>query len=341
MKNWLKFTLFSLILSIVLVGLDIFVFTGEMKNSHYKQFFEEEENSLDLIFVGNSTVRNGIIPNQIWNDYNLTAFNVTNSPSHPEVIVLAIDEIARLQNPELVFIDITGLAFQNEDIQKTYVEEFVGAMPNSAHKEEIKSRYEYFDGEKELFANHNDYRNPEYFNNKAKQNKYLKGFTPKYGTIDVAESTIQLDNTVVELPNDGKKYLKKILDTCAKYPEINFVFGRMPRVITESSVQETYALRSAIPSINEYGYDYLELEQYYDEIGLVSNEDFDDVIHMNYYGAVKFTKFIIPFLKEKYEIGNREHTDSVKENFNKSYKDYHSYMKKMTEKHNKKKEKSH
>lgn len=327
MKDWLKFISFIVVLSIVLLGLDIFVFTGEMKNSRYSQFFNEEENSLDVVFIGNSTVRQGIIPAEIWNDHKITSFNISHSPTHPEVIVLAIDEIARLQNPKLVFIDITGLTYQKEADQESFVKQFVGSMPHSKHKEEIIKKYSYFDGENEIFRNHNDYRNPDYWDLFSKQNKYLKGFTPVYDVADLYPSTIVKDDTIIELPFDGQKYLKRILDTCAKYPEIDFLFGRMPRVLNEGSVKETYMLRSVVPIINEYGYEWVEFEDYIKEIGLISNEDFADSGHLNYNGAIKFTKFLIPFLKDNYDLENQEHAEKVVQKFNQAYKNYNKKVK--------------
>lgn len=328
MKNWIRFISFILITAVVLVLVDSFIFTGEMKGSHYSQFFKEEENSLDVIFIGNSTVRNSVIPTEIWAEHKITSYSITNSPTHLEVIYLAIDEIARLQKPKLVVIDITGLTFQTEETQKSYVKEFIGSIPNSSHKEELKAKYDYFDEEVELFENHNDFRNPHYFNIYSKRNEYLKGFTPKYDAGNFEKSKIIVDDDkVLSLSDDGERYLIKILETCSKHENINFLFIRTPRIITEESIKETYMMRSAIGLINEYGYEYVELEKYYDEIGLKSNEDFADYVHMNYYGALKFTKFIIPFLDEKYNIKGNEYSDSVKNNFDNAYRKYEKKIK--------------
>lgn len=334
MKNWIRFTSFMLILALVLVGMDILVFTGMTNNSRYTQFFKEEENSLDMVFIGNSTVRQGIIPAEIWNEYKITSFNISHSPTHPEVIILAIDEIARLQNPKFVFIDITGLTYQKEEDQESFVEEFVGAMPNSKYKDEIKLRYDYFEKDNEIFKNHNDFRNPEYFNVFAGDNVFLKGFTPVYDVADLAPSTIVKDDTLIELPSDGQKYLKRILDTCDKYPQITFLFGRMPRVLDYGSVGASYMLRSIIPQLNARGYDYVEFENYLEEANLISNEDFADSGHLNYWGALKFSKFIIEFLSEKYELTDNNHNESVVKSFDKQYQ---NYLKKVKNKNLRKK----
>lgn len=330
MKNWLKFTAFIVVLVITLAGLDVFVFTGELKNSHYAQFFAEEDNSLDLVFIGNSTVRSGIIPMEIWNEHKITSFNISNTPTHPEVIILAVEEVMLHHNPKLIFIDITGLTFQGKNDKISYVEDFISAMPNSKHKDELKEKYNNFNKKNELFAYHNDFRNPEYYEySKGNRNKYLKGFAPKKRITALSESTIEIDQQVIDLPQDGKYYLKELLDTCAKYEQVDFIFARMPRVITPESIQETYMLNSAISTINEYGYEYVNFEEYYEEIGLDSTKDFADAIHMNYWGALKFTKFVMPFLKVKYDLKSGNYKDNVIKNFNESYKKYKSEIKQI------------
>ncbi|UKI58853.1 MAG: hypothetical protein L6V81_05760 [Clostridium sp.] len=40
-----------------------------------KGYFNEKENSLDVIFMGNSDTYRGISPMEIWNSYGITSYN--------------------------------------------------------------------------------------------------------------------------------------------------------------------------------------------------------------------------------------------------------------------------
>lgn len=325
MKNLIRLFTFTLLLSLTLICLNYFVFTGEIKNSRYHQFYVEEENSLDVIVIGSSTVRQGIVPAIAWDEYKVTSFNISNSPIHPKVIELAIDEIGRTQSPKVVFIDLTGLTYQTKETEKSYVKEFISAMPNSIYKDKLLEEYqEYFNDEKELFKNHNDFRNYEYFNIFSSQNEYLKGFSAVYDVGVFEKTTLNKeDNKTLNLSSDGLEYFYEIMEVCSKYPHINFLFGVMPKILTEGHIEEIYKLRSIVPILEQNGYKWVEFDEYIDIAGLNPKEDFANRGHLNYSGAQKFTKFFINYLQEIYGnlIGN-EYRDSVVKNFDKATKDY-------------------
>lgn len=325
-KNWLKFGIFALILSAVLVLLDIFVFVETKYETPYGRFYAEAENSLDLVCIGNSTVREGIIPLEAWGNFGITGYNITAYPTHPEVILIAIDEVMRLQKAKVIYIDINGLTYQKEIDQQTFVKDYYNAMPDGEAKEKIKNKYEYLNINEnkifEPFENHNEFRNQEYFLKLISDNQaYLKGYTPKFARY--SQKVQKLDNnSILELPEDGKKYLNKILEECKKYENTNFIFGKMPRFINENNSNETYMLRSAIPLIEENGYTYVEWEKYNEQIGLDCNSDMSDLNHLNFYGAKKFTNFFIDYLDEMFNIANTIHDESTAKNFNECYEKY-------------------
>lgn len=333
MKNLIKFMSFTLILSLSIICLDYFVFTGEIKNSRYHQFFLEEENSLDVVVIGSSTVRQGISPAIAWDEFKVTSFNISNSPIHPEVIKLAIDEIGRTQSPKVVFVDLTGLTYQKEKDEKSFVKDFISAIPNSEYKDTLVAKYEeYFDDEIELFKNHNDFRNPNYFNIFSNQNEYLKGFSPVYDvSVLKGTKTNKEENKTSNLPSDGQKYFEGIMEVCAKYPHINFLFGVMPKYVNEGHAEEIYKLRSIVPTLKKYGHKWVEFDDYTDEVGLLPSEDFADTGHLNYKGATKFTKFFINYIDELYgDVLGNEHSDSVIVNFNKAAKNYKKHISKKS-----------
>ena len=317
----------------VLLLLNTFVFVDFHYGNAYEKFYAEEENSLDLVNIGNSTVRNGIIPAQIWNEHKITSYNITSAPTHPEVICIAINEVATYQNPKVVYIDLQGLTEQKKVDCEHFVTEYVKNMPDGEAKTNLIEQYDFLQKNLskkqnfELFKNHNNYRNNEYmemlFLNSGKEN--LKGFLPFYET--KKQNKYDLDTTkVLELPDDGQYYLLKILETCKQYPDITFVFGKMPRCLNTKIVDQTYMLRSAIPTIEEYGYTYIEWESMVDEIGFDYKKDFRDEHHLNVYGAQKFTTFYANYLIANYGLTATEKTESVKNNFNECYNILTNYI---------------
>lgn len=317
----------------MLVLLDTFVFVPVHYSTSYEKFYAEEPNSLDLVSIGNSTVRNGIIPSKIWNDYGLTSFNICSGPTHLEVIIIAINEVARLQKPQVVYVDLNGLTFQTRDTQNQFVINYVNDMPDCEQKQKLIEEYDYLkDGLKhqdefELFKNHNNFRNLEYYeihlNPIYNENKdaYLKGWVPFKNS--TRQQPFELDKTtVLNLSADGEYYLNRILNTCKQYPDIQFVFGKMPRILNNNIVNETYILRSAIPAIEQAGYKYIEWEDFIEQIGLDGDSDFVDEHHLNMYGAEKFTKYYTEYLINNFSLCVREKSEKTINSFDASYNLY-------------------
>ena len=119
--KWIRLYAFCSFALFVLVLLNTFAFTPVNYDTAYGKFYAEEENSIDFVSIGNSTVRFGISTMEAWNKYGVTSYNICSAPTHPEVIIIAINEIARLQSPKVVYIDLFGLTYQNENDMEHFV----------------------------------------------------------------------------------------------------------------------------------------------------------------------------------------------------------------------------
>lgn len=78
MKNVIKSILSTLIvLGMIILGIVYFADVTERKESREKfaQFYNEEEN-VDVLFVGSSHVLNGIFHMELWNDYGIVSYNM-------------------------------------------------------------------------------------------------------------------------------------------------------------------------------------------------------------------------------------------------------------------------
>lgn len=326
MKNLTRLLFFVIFLGIILVGLNSFVFSKKIVNSAYGAFYQEKENSLDLVFVGSSTVKKGIVNSNIWHDYGFTSYSINRAPTHPEVIKIAIDEIGRTQSPKVVYVDLVSLVYQTKENEEKFVKEYIVDVSDDKVKNELILKYNCLDmlkHEKEIFSGHNNYRDNDYLDGLF-VNKWhkLKGYNPSF------ETSIQVDdyefdyNKVEPLSSDGEQYLIEILKTCKKYPSINFLFGMMPKFINEHDEHEVYMLNYAKTIIESYGYKYINWCLYNQEIGLDASTDMQDLHHMNVYGSIKFTTFFINYLQSNYSLVKENHSESVVKDFNEGYEFY-------------------
>lgn len=353
-KQLIKFFAFMSLALASIILLSTFMFTPlDSKTTAYGAFYTEIENSLDLVMVGSSTVRDGFIPMQAYHEYGITSHSIVSAPTHLEVIEIIIDEIARTQKPKVVYIDLNGLNNQTKDNADSFVKDYYACMPDSDAKKSLAKKYSYLNDsdEWELFPNHNNFRQQVYWEslvyNKKNKMLYTKGYNPN--KITQAQTVEKVDTSkTLPMSDDAKTYLSEILAKCQKYKDINFIFGMMPRYLSStissfdlyqihSPMEAMYIVRSAKEEVEKAGYTYLDFWEeeniLSDKIGLDPKTDQKDAEHLNHRGAKKFTSYFANFLIEKgYLKEPIAHSEEVKEEFDEAYEKYLKIIKPVEKK---------
>ena len=331
-KQVAKIISFTLILGASIVCLDRFLFAnvGDDLNS-YSQFFKEEKDACDVVLVGNSTLREGYIPTQMWHDNHITSRAFSSSPTHPEVIKNAIPEIIKEQHPKIMFVDINGLTFQHEIDSEFFMKQYFKAVINPDHQAELEERYPYLKGEKnkfELFKNHNNFRQQQYWESLVYYGQFkTKGYFPHQVITKVKPQDYDKEMTL-PLPQDGEKYFYEIMDVCEKYKEdVTFIFGKTPRFMTnEEQKKDTYMLRSKRDEIVSRGFIYKDFSENAYDMGLDPNTDFKDYDHLNHLGSLKFTSYFASYIKDELQFIPSEYKEETIENFNNAYDKAEKYL---------------
>lgn len=337
-----KLILFPLILTGCALSMNFLVFAKvDDSLTSYGQFYQEIKDSLDVAFIGNSTLREGFIPLDLWNDYGITSRGLSSSPTHPEVIKNAIPHVIDAQHPKVMFIDINGLTFQQKANAEFFIKQYYSSITNVDYKKDLEEKYSYLKdkGEEfELFKNHNNFRQQQYWESIVYPAQFkTKGYYPN--RIIYKVKTLDTDpNLVMDLPSGGKEYYEDILSVCDTYKdEVKFVFTKMPRFnSTKGQLNETYMLRSIKDDIASRGYTFYDFSEHLDDIGLLPNQDFKDFEHLNHLGAKKFTNYFGKYLTEAINLKVKTHSDEVIDDFNKAYFDTYEFLKKIEDKLNRK-----
>ena len=238
----------------------------------------EQKDSIDVLFVGNSEAYTSVIPNEIWNDYGYTSY-ICGTPHQtlPQTIRF-IHEVCETQRPKIIMLESNSIFMDYK------LSEFTDQFLNSKFKV-----FQYHNRWKTL--KRNDLRPHRKFTNIND----LKGY--EY-TIEIKGLEEEIDDGY---PEDFKNiarintlYVKDIIDFC-NANEIKFVIY--------TAANEKYwnfgthnALQSFCDSNNV---EYLDLNMHKDEVQMdwmTDTSDYGD--HLNYYGALKSTKFIGKYLNE-------------------------------------------
>ena len=124
-----------------------------------------------------------------------------------------------------------------------------------------------------------------------------------------------------DLNPNAERYLREFLDECKECGVENILFVRFPhRVTAEKSIRAFERFNRAARIVEEYGYEYVNLDDYCGEAGIEKPGDFYDTDHMMMSGQMKFTDFLAEYLRERYHLEPTQLTQKQKEEWDECVK---------------------
>ena len=330
-KEIIKLILFPTLLTGAILGLNFGLFARLNDDlTSYGQFYKEEEKCLDVVLIGNSTLREGYVPTSMWHEHQIASRGLSSSPTHPEVIKVAISQVIRYETPSVVFIDINGLTYQHKSDAEFFIKQYYKALPKGEFKSELEAKYDYLstaEDDLELFHNHNNFRQQQYWESLVYPAQFVtKGYYPNKIVYNVNPVSSD-DTTILPLPVDGQEYLVEIIEECKKYPDVKFVLGKMPRYNTSNGdLEATYMLRSVPSYLKDTNIEFKDFTYEAEAMGLDPKTDFKDNEHLNHLGSLKFTDYFASYLLNDLGLVRKERKQETIDNFDKAYNDTLDYL---------------
>ena len=121
------------------------------------------------------------------------------------------------------------------------------------------------------------------------------------------EPTIYTDIEPSPISKEVEEALVSLLEKCDE-EGIEVLFTATPWIIDEKYQKKNLYIKNII---EEKGYKFLDMNQYYEEIGLDFAVDYYDTNHTNTVGAEKVSKFFGQYLLDNYDM-NLEHGEDIK-----------------------------
>ncbi|MDR0384049.1 MAG: hypothetical protein LBH47_01855 [Christensenellaceae bacterium] len=271
---------------------------------HYGGFYMEKENTLDFVCIGSSTVREGFSPTQAEKEFGYKSYNISYSPIHQAIVKIAMQEIVRTQKPKVVYIDVVNLTYieeKNENERKYDArmasEDYIACITN----EGVRKKYY-----KDLGITPDiKYGNPLYsFYNYHNQWRNFEGWDDK-GFVAINRSSTIMPKTdytpePIEISDYNKNMLGFYISYAKEHSEIKWIFGNMPKFITDGLVEQTNKVEWIKQKIRSGGLEFYDFQEYMGEngINLDPKKDFSDGQHMNRHGAEKFTRWWLQHMIE-------------------------------------------
>lgn len=311
-----------------------------------------EENSIKIAFVGSSSSFRYYNPMYIWDEYGITSAAYQNGSLPTELIDNMINYLCDYQSPDLVTIDLRSM-ISDENSQKMLGMTNTNKM-KEAYTDTLKmfpvsnNRYLSIDGtnmfENEKYINffsifHNNNDNFENINYLSSNNfsvsptNFLGSGSNLFKTTDVTKNYVDYTDFDVDTSYELTQLTKNNLDiifNAIEQNNLNVLFTFTPYVISRSSYDPE--IRYAIGQyIMENGYHFYDMRNKFEEIGLETDSDFYDELHVNILGSEKYSQHIMNYIEDNFEI-SKNHSQETTNLWNSHLEQWIPYKEKSLEK---------
>ena len=284
---------------------------------YFTGFYEAEKNSLDIVTMGSSAIYRYFHNPVLWEEYELTSFNMATSDQPIEVLENLVDEVHKTQSPQLFIVETRQFLTSETNegkIDEVALRRVTDNMNYSWNRIDLinktvkdwSSRWTHY---LDIIYYHDNWESfdvhaLEYYDNKEPHR--LNGWR---NVLTVKKQRMPQNKEIKErkkVSPTSESVLRSFLEKC-KEEEIKVLFVASPWKLSENKMKQNNYIGDII---REYGFDFLDCNLLYEEIGLDPKTDFYNKRHTNMWGAEKFTRYVAEYIQNKYAIKG-SHTEGV------------------------------
>ncbi len=307
-KGILRITIFIVLILWMLLHLTYILRTNGDVKDRFVGFYAEKRDTIDAVIIGSSPVAPAFVTPMIYGDMGITMYPLSSNMQRPVAAKYLVEEALKTQKPELIIFEMRMWTSADEDL-----------LGNMAHTREVTDNLKYspnrirainamVDDESDrinyyfdIFKYHSNWKTlflwsqfRTLFYNYPDD---LKGFVVETD-VGPADEPFSVDASVTEaIPPEQEEYLLDLLDYLEEKGQ-RALFVITPYSSTEGEQRRINYLSDLITS---RGYDFLDMNQHLDEIGIDFRTDIRDYgTHVNVVGGEKVTRWFENYLKENY-----------------------------------------
>ncbi|MCR5208412.1 MAG: hypothetical protein K6C14_08060, partial [Eubacterium sp.] len=304
-------------------------------------YYEEEENSLDVVFIGSSTTYAAWNPIIAWKQFGITAYGLT-TPDQPLYAAKYLCKEARKTQPDALYIFnlVTLCQYFDEDPYFAF-HALLDYMPLSWNRIMIAKSicdtmgYEYKDNI-ELFIPlvryHEQWKDwdAKYLNKKLDTVRGVAHYTRFLTKVDDVTENFTYTPDVVDFKPEHETLRTCIKELLAylKEENVNAMFITTP---TAGKEHDVYGyINKAVEMTREAGFTVLDMQsrEKLDEIGIDITRDFYNMSHLNVHGSMKMTKYLGKYIVDEYGFKNKNGDKSYSAGASWDHS-YNNYIKKI------------
>jgi len=289
-------------------------------------FYNQPKDSIDVLFFGTSSFRNGISPLTIWEETGITSNLRATTGQHPIVTYYYFVESLKYQHPKAVFVDGISLFYKFDvDHHESSIRKSVDPLHMSLVKiqliwdiiseSETQSFLSYIFP---LLRYHNrwkeDLKRNDFEYSKIDNFEPFRGqyITRGYRPYSMPDYFTQKTGDSEEYNEKSLIYFKKMIEL-SKKNNIELIFVSLPRT-ANYDFSRHLAIKQLADSYDLQFIDY-NIPDIMNEIKFEPLADFQNETHLNVYGSQKISKHLGAILQEEFNLLDRR-SDSEFEQWN-------------------------
>ena len=318
------------ILVFLIVFINSYIFLSILKKpinyqlDNISGIYAERKNSLDMVYIGGSAAFVYYSPIDAYQKYGIASYDYAVDSIQAEVYPTMIKELLKTQKPKVVVIDARAFQYRektlepNEISYRVFLRGFKYNLDRFNLINKIVPKYlkqGTLTYHLDLGLYHTEESVPSFrktFNIMFDKNKNLdKGFylVPKAVNIYKYDRDTKEE---LKIASESEKLLNELLDYLEER-KVKALFVVSPyQQIKREKMQYNY-IEKIVKSRNQ---DFLDANDYSDQMNLDYRYDFYNGNHVNIYGAEKYTNFLSEYLVKNYNLPDRRGEKEYQDDFN-------------------------
>ena len=325
-RDIIKVGVFVIIFVLSVTALTYILRTNGDTKNRFMGFYAEPKNSLDVILIGSSPTYSSCVFPELYGEYGIKAYPLASNVQRPVAGLYLVKEAQKTQSPDLYMFEMRMYVGIEEGLTNSQVNirevtdnmkysrnrlDAIKVMTGGRAKELGNVSDKLYTFVFDIFKYHSNWRTLIDPNQWASvtytRREPMKGYkiTDKVGP---APETVISEVEAVPLDPYQEAALSDLI-AYLKDNGLNALFYVSPYTLAEGDAERFATIKEEVETA---GFKYLDMNQYYDEIGINFEEDFsDNGVHTNAVGAQKCTRFIGDYLKENYALPDRRVIDEA------------------------------
>lgn len=315
----------------------------------FNSFYSARDDSLDGIYIGSSSAYRFWIPTFAYENTGMTISNL-GTGSQPVVLQKYIikEALKSQKNMKVIVIDIRSLLNNDKRLKEADIRRVTDAFHVMDSPLKInQNRIDAIDAALDYFRSQNaeiEYTKAYYYfpflkyHNRWQSDLTLKDLTALHfrnrykgfvftasGSLSVKKVTPpEFTDEAAELEDSSKtEVLQDLLKYCSGLDQ-EVVFVLSPYMISQ---QEQKQMNAYTAMIEEAGFSVLNFNKASKirQLGIHWNSDFMDTKHVNVYGAMKYTEYLMQYLKKHVELPDHRGDENY-ESWNKAVERFYTKL---------------